>query len=206
MSKFEYNFVEQIHHYVSFEIVLLYSYIISPWKKCFKSNKHVSLYYTPVWGRKIHTWKNESMLQLKDLSCTIGLKYEVDSIFIFSFNKQYLTTTTSPAYNLSALYLYQPFFTLLNKPLGKELLNLLHSGSSNLDQPTCPYPAFLAILSKWNNLHRFELFSFATHYNSVPQGWFGVATFGLLWRIPMNQNSSMATPLTYTRKKWTGMK
>lgn len=120
--------------------------------------------------QKIHIWKNESMLQLKDLTGTIGLKYEVDSIFRFSFNKQYLTTTTSPAHYLLALYLYQPFFTLLNKPLSKQLLNLLHSGSSTLDKPICPYLVLLAVLSKRNSLNRFELFSFSTHYNSLPQG------------------------------------
>lgn len=116
MSKSEYNFVEQIQHYVGscFEIVLL-CYTIWPWKICCTLNKHASLYYTPVRCRKMHIRKNKSMLQPKDLTGTTGLKY--DSIFIFSFNKQYLTTTTSPAYNLLALYQYQPFFTLLNKPL-----------------------------------------------------------------------------------------
>lgn len=133
------------------------------------------MYYTPVWGRKIHIWKNESMLQLKDLTGTIGLKYEVDSTFRFSFNKQHLTTTMSPAYNLLALYLYEPFFTLLNKSLCKQLLNLLHSGSSNLNKPIYPYLVFIAIFSKWNNLNRFESCSFAIHYNSFPQGWLGVS-------------------------------
>lgn len=127
---------------------------------------------------------------------TIGLRYEINSIFIFSFNKQYLTTTTSPAYNLLALYLYQPFCTLLNKPLSKQLLNLLHSGSSNLDQPTCPYPVFLTILSKWNNFSRFELFGFAIHYKFNLECQEALATFGFLWRIPKNQNSSTAAPLS----------